>query len=264
MQPLSVLKRKIYLISFVVIFIVFTPLVVLYAMGYRYGHVKPTGGVYVVINEPYAEVYVDRINTKQNGLLDRSVLIQNVSPGKHLVFVGKQGYRSWAKEIEVFSERVTEIHANIFPIQVDLIPIDNDDVFSDDEKKGIRLLFATSTLAIAEKDYRDTHLSYSTSTLAVSWVGTRNSRPFFFCNVHLCDNQFLISVPRIRSFDFYPSKDDTIVLSREDGVYVAELDSRSNQNQFPLIMAPKTDVAVYDREYVFIRKSDGSIYRANI
>ncbi len=110
---MSLLFRRILLLLSIIIFAAITPLVVLYAIGYR----PPSGknssnfasqiGVLLVDALPRgAEVHV---NDQNKGRVPQSV--PNLQPGVIDVKITKEGYIPWEKTLEIFPAKATEVRS---------------------------------------------------------------------------------------------------------------------------------------------------------
>lgn len=100
--------RKFFFYFFFLIFIVFCPLIVLYALGYLFkpGHeqgIVKTGLIYAATVPPGAEV-------KLSGQrLDKGTpnLILDLTPGDYQVELSLEGYRSWSQNLPVEAGKAT-------------------------------------------------------------------------------------------------------------------------------------------------------------
>ncbi|MEK7390859.1 MAG: hypothetical protein AAB635_01840 [Patescibacteria group bacterium] len=84
-----------------------------------------------------------------------------------------------------------------------------------------------------------------------------NSRGGFGRNLNDCTGSVLVfrSTAPIRTFDFYPSRDDAIILTLDDEVYAVEIDRRTYQNFYPLYRGQMPDFRV-SRNQVYIKDGD--------
>lgn len=114
--------RLIILFSCAVLFLVITPYIVLYSLGYRvdFAHLKvvATGGIYVrALPEPL-DVSIDNNLKNTTGILSNSVFFQNLLPGFHQVSITKEGYYSYQKKLLVVGNQVAKLeHVTLFPKQ---------------------------------------------------------------------------------------------------------------------------------------------------
>lgn len=108
--------------SSVAVFAVLVPLVVGYALGYRFdftrGGVVRTGALLVETEPGGAAVFIDGVLTKHTGsILNATALVRDLAPRVHRVRIEKAGYRSWEKDLEIQSAIITEIrHVRLWPI----------------------------------------------------------------------------------------------------------------------------------------------------
>lgn len=121
MRPLSRARRNLYLAALVAVFAVAAPLLVGYAQGYRLSDLGDalrlirTGGVYVAAGESGVAVSVDGDLRETTTFLSRNALVQNLFAGEYHVEAAKPGYQTWAKDLSVYPELVTEWRPVLVP-----------------------------------------------------------------------------------------------------------------------------------------------------
>lgn len=100
--------RRMLLFSSTVVFLAVAPLIILYALGYRFGSyiVDPLPvGVVIVESQPRGATVT--INNQTVGSTPRA--ITNLTPGKTSIQLSSQGFTTWQKEIEVLPASVIEL-----------------------------------------------------------------------------------------------------------------------------------------------------------
>jgi len=108
----------------VVLFLVITPYLVMYSMGYRINFetlkITETGGIYVKSYPQADEITIDSKITEKPGLFSNYVFVQDLIPKDHTVLVKKTGYFDYAKNLEVEEKEVTKIE-NIILFKTDTV-----------------------------------------------------------------------------------------------------------------------------------------------
>lgn len=111
--------RKILLYISLVVFIGAAGPVVLYTLGYRVDWqtlaLQKTGGIFIVVEPPGAQVFLDDHFYRETPFLNRGLLIQHVQPGTHTIRVEEEGYWPWTKEFAVAPEEVFEAEVLLVP-----------------------------------------------------------------------------------------------------------------------------------------------------
>lgn len=101
------LQRKIIFWLLVIFFIIATPLVLLYALGYSYDwseqRLEKTGAFFLKSKPPKAEIY---INGKYKGQTNR--LIKRLKPRVYEVEVRLEGFHPWTKQLSILSRQITQ------------------------------------------------------------------------------------------------------------------------------------------------------------
>lgn len=101
--------RVTILISFIVIFFILSPIIILYTAGYRYdfqhGLLKETGSVSIDILPATAVVYLNDLKLKKK----MPIRLNNLTPGKYRLKITAPGFFDWVKEIEVKNKQTVYI-----------------------------------------------------------------------------------------------------------------------------------------------------------
>jgi len=104
--------RTILFLSFLVLFLLMAPAIVLYSQGYRLDFenkkFSQTGGLFLKVLPKQAEVYLDSELSKKTDFFFGSVLVENLLPQKYKIEVKKEGFYPWEKTLEIKEKQVTE------------------------------------------------------------------------------------------------------------------------------------------------------------
>lgn len=287
MDPLSRKKRRIYFAIFGFLFLLFIPVLIFYATGYRITstlNLVRTGGLYVSIPYSRSDVFLENKIVKQSGLFSKNVFVQNLRPDVYEIRVEKEGYQTWYKTLRVFPKTVTEgypfLLKNVSVLtQIPEFPILPDELAATgtkiktatstvqtDQYKEVKILFApvsaTSTASTSDfkKTRRNILVENKRGILYASWTGSQDSIPHYFCEDEVCKSEILINADAtIKTFDFFPGRDDLMIYGTQNGIFVVEIDDRSKQNIHSILIGGSLDFRVKDNETVIIRK-DGSYF----
>ena len=103
-------------------FIVIVPLLVFYAVGYRFDfssteqNIRTVGGMYVSTDAEGVQIYVDDMPVEDMRVFQRAAYVQNVNEGMRRVHVQGSGLSTWVKDLPVFAHYVTEVRSFNLPI----------------------------------------------------------------------------------------------------------------------------------------------------
>ena len=270
MQPLSRKKRLSYLVLSCLLFVILAPSAILYAKGYRLTNslqITRTGGLYVSVGLSGAQVYLDGVLVKETGRFQKGALIQNLKPGTYTIRVEKKELYSWEKTLPVFRETVTDAQTLMLPKEPEIIEILAKKETPKESSTSTKTivaeknpqydlvveLFAPKKTASSTEEKIINKLSAENKDgkIVVTWLGEESSRPSFFCLGENCQEEILISSKSgIGSFYFMPGRDDLIIFQTRNGIYVSEIDNRSEQNIQP----------VWEKWGLELRVSDNTIY----
>lgn len=122
-RPLPYKQRQFVFITALVIFCAAVPLLVFYAIGYRFdfndelSSIKSVGGMYVTSQVQNVEMYIDNKPVQDMRIFQSAAYIQNLEAGSHQIHVQGPDVYTWVKELPVFSHFVTEAQSFNMPLR---------------------------------------------------------------------------------------------------------------------------------------------------
>ncbi len=113
-------ERRILFYSLVLVFMLTTPVIIGYALGFAIdpdtNEVERTGGIFIKSKTPRLTIFLNGALAKETSLLSGSALLMDISAGTHLVRLEKAEYTPWSKRTEVAPLRVAEFrNVLLFP-----------------------------------------------------------------------------------------------------------------------------------------------------
>ncbi len=294
MQPLSRKKRIIYFIFFFFVFVVVAPLFILDAKGYRFSlkdviKVSQTGGIYVGVDQSGLEIYVNGELVRKTSIVQKSIFIQDLKPETYEVKVSKDGLQTWNKSLKVFPEIVTEARPFLLKSETELIEItrflERDGATSTRSQSPslknpdydiINILFSTTTISkiatttkiattsSGDRILGDVFVRNENGSLHVLWAGDEDSIPGYFCESSACKLEIIIKTNSpVKSFEFFPGRNDLLIIRLEGGIYVSEIDDRSPQNIQKIVDGVGYDFRIKDGNELYLKK-DAKLYLVSI
>ncbi len=284
-------KRRYYFLFFLVIFLLAIPVLMLYTSGYRlddkFSLVK-TGGIYISSPGIGAEIYINNRLSKTTNIIQRDFFEQNLTPGNYFVFVYKDGYWPWSKELKVREQIVADAHPFLVPREPKLEEIlatilSPGKSIVEGEKnplyENVLLLFSSKPIPPSAELYTNSASATSTitynkiqlirekDTIFAKWLGDIDKAPSYFCDEYKreCAEKITVftSSTKIKTFDFYPDRDDVIILSRKNGIYAIEADTRKIQN-FNLVYAGSDPDFRIGSDGILYVKDGKTIYKTTL
>jgi len=276
MKPLSLKKRRFYFYLLLVVFFIVIPIIILYTSGYRLGkgfQLVETGGIYIYSPEAGADIYVDNKKKKKTSVFQRELFIQNLKPETYVVYITKEGFWPWAKEVEVEERKVTTAIAFLVPKEpkgetiprvlasdavlqaTSTTPLPGEpnpeyakimELFEEaaaeetDPEGAVETAIATSTDENPSPSFLATRghtgLWQDDTRVMASWLKDERSLPNYFCRDDVCEETVTVfnSVAPVKNIDFYPGREDIVLIAIQNGIYVIEIDARKFQNFQPV------------------------------
>ncbi|MBP9759906.1 MAG: hypothetical protein KBD24_00885 [Candidatus Pacebacteria bacterium] len=323
-QPLSGRIRSLLLWVLTLVFVAGTPLLILYSNGYRFDSafsIVQTGGIYIHSDMANTAVYLDGDFVESNGAFSKNTYLQNLIPNrKYEIWLTREGYRSWTKELFVRPELVTEATLFMLPDSFTWATITATTTL--ERSRTFVGPFATTTKEIANPRYVDlknyfeedsgqfevevastTYLTVrgkkvatttvervlefpnwlegvaSTSNLydekkdmirerngilawlesgnvSVVWAREGDAPPYYFCSATCTPMLTIDWVEDITRYEFFPNRNDVLVIGNKRGIYAVELDDRSQRNIQPFIEESDLDFRIRENGTLVIFDKD--------
>lgn len=256
-------------------FVFIIPPIMLYTSGYRLGpnfSIVETGGMYIYSPEPGSTIYINSKNERETSFLARDWFVQDVTPGTYTVLIAKDGFWPWIKEVAVEERRVAEAIAFLIPKEPEIAPIPKTleetaatgtttranpayaearALFAEPKKKkGSAANTATATTTERVRfvpevisPHGRVGLAREGDRIVAYWLKDMVDLPNYFCRGGICTSPAIAfsSVVPIRSFDFYPGRDDVILIAVQNGIFAVEIDARKTQNFQPIYKGTNPD-----------------------
>lgn len=302
MEPLSLLKRRVYFYILSVIFLIAIPVVILYTSGYRLGPkftLVETGGMYIYSPEAGSSIYIDSKKERETGTFQKDWFVQDVSPGTYTVLIVKDGFWPWMKEVTVEERKVAEAIAflvstkpemeiipeileewdgkatttepNIAYIEARALFLEKKEVVDNGKKENVALSATTTDENTDEKfipekisSHGRVGLIHEENRIIAHWLKRPEDLPNYFCRNGVCASPVLAfsSVMPIRSFDFYPGRDDVMLIAAQDILFAVEIDTRKIQNFQPIYKGTNPDFRWSNRGLIV--KDGETIFRLSL
>ena len=117
-------SRLIILAGSALLFLIITPYIILYSLGYKVNfktfNVVTTGGIYVRALPSDTDVFIDGKLTDTKGIFTQTVFVQNLLPELHTILIKKDGYFEYQKTLPVKEKSVTKLeHVQLFKKNID-------------------------------------------------------------------------------------------------------------------------------------------------
>jgi len=102
-------QRKIYTLTFIILFAITAPSLIFFAKGYRFDTIKKvfihSGSVIIKSSPKKVDIYIDgkKAPNKKLNFINNYYIVNGLRPGKHTVECKKDGYTSWQKKIHTHS-----------------------------------------------------------------------------------------------------------------------------------------------------------------
>ncbi len=212
----------------------------LYSLGYRFTDhytLGRLGTISLVVPLQNTSVFIDA-SQKITTTKDNEEVKIRVSPKTHLVIVSRPGYFPWAKKVTVPSGKKVVLR----PIFITQTTTGQIITVNDPEYYKIKKQVETHLLPTKEKpdisSSGDTKLWYENGTvLAETKTGVKT---------------VLTTDKEVRSVTFFKNRDDAVLVSVGESVFVVEVDSEDTQNILPVYKGQNPMFIQTDPNYIYI------------
>lgn len=281
------IKKKARFIIFSLIFIIISPIVVLYAKGDIFTNgwsILSTGAIYVTKAPSGSEIFINGKIHDTTSFFKRDILIKNLRKGTYDILVKKDDYNSWTEKIKVSDNIVSEAHIFILPKQVEIREITKNIIVEttkgqatstikkkNQEYVDMANIFASTTVPVVKKttststDFKSNlgiknapimsgkmGLWQESNIIYAKWFGSDDFAPRYFCDEVDCSKTINVfnSQLKFRRIDFLPQYDEVIIIALADQVFAIQIEEYRN----------KIPQVIYRGTSPDFRIIDGSVY----
>ena len=237
----NVKNNKIYyFLSGLVIFVTLA-IIVLFSLGYRIDSdlkIAKNGQFSIETLLPNTVVIIDEtkkiITTKEKEIVNISL-----APKVHSVIVSHEDFFPWIKEVKVSSDQNTKVS----PIYVYQNPSGSIITKNDPEYWKI--------MSDIDKNLPPQKNSHKISKDESVHIWVENNTIMAKVN----DNSIEVIKPEnpIRNLDFYKNRNNALVFSSGNGVYVVEINKEGTQNFMPIYKGERPEFLLQDENFIFIQ-----------
>ncbi len=286
------IKRKIKLLIFFLIFIIISPVVVLYANGDIFTNgwnILKTGGIYVTKAPIGSEIFLNSKTVDTITFFQRDVLIKNLRPGTYEVTVKKDGYNIWDNKIKVINNIVSDANVFALPTRVELKEIfkfsisengegtttntkiknqeyvDITKVFTSTSSVAVKKILSTSTIdfknnlgiKISPIMNGKTGLWQEKNTIYIAWFGRNDAGPKYLCDELDCTKTInvLSYKESIKRIGFLPGFDDAVVVLLNNKIVAIQIEKELNKNPQLIYQGASPDFRIINGD-LYIKDKD--------
>ncbi len=270
------IKKRIKLLIFFLIFLIVSPVILLYANGDIVGSgwtLLSTGGIYVNASPTGSDIYLNSKLKDTTSFFSKNLVIKSLRAGIYEIKVTKDGYYSWSKKVKVQNNIVSEANVFMLPVKIDKREITKyiaSSTIKNPEYINIAALFAkksttTKIIATSTIDFKSnlgTKLSPVMSgkigiwtegnKIYAEWYGREDVAPRYFCDAINCTKPLVIESLDFaaRKIDFLPDYPGVVIIAEQSKIFAIQIEENSEKKEQILYVGTAPDFKI----------SDGSIY----
>jgi len=246
MKHTSIRKRRIILLISFLVFIFLAPSIILYTSGYRIDknlHFRKTGGLYISSPLSGTKIFINQKEEGETSIFQGGVFLQNLTPGSYSILVAKDKFWPWAKELEVKEGLVTEARAFLIAkdpageiLLNDIFKKDKDFPQKENDILEKLLLAKGAPLEKTDKNKDEKIFVDESNNIWIEWLIENSPLPYYFCNNNECKSPLLVLNSKfpIRAMNFYPSRNDILIVAVQNAIYAIEVDGRGGRILQPI------------------------------
>ena len=228
-----------------------------YLTGYRFGNglsIVKSGVITVRATEAGTKVYLDTSKRKITTEENETVRFSYLKPGGHLVIAAKDGYYPWTKAVQVGEGGMAELRPFLVPMNPSGFLITE----ADPEYEKIQSIIDGNVLPTKgrPKTSADGLVSvwFEGSGIRALWLGEEAGIPLSFCTAEGCNRTIegvtLSETPR--NIDFYPGRNDVLLVASSDDLFAVDLDRNGLQNFQPIYKGAAPRFGVSEAGALFV------------
>lgn len=221
-------------ISITAIIVIGLGIILLSSAGYHIQGLKIISGGDVIIEgyEDSLQVILD--SNEISGSVTKSGIVENIVPGEHEIIVFKNGFWPWVKNITVQSSESVVVSPFLAAKNASgLIIPDNDPEYNSIRTSINQNQIPTENNPITSED-ASVSVWVSENTIVAKWLREETDAPQYLCDEKVCTEPTVIfeSTNSFRNVEFYKNRNDTLLLSTQNGIFILEMDDESQPRNF--------------------------------
>ncbi len=270
--------RRILYFSFIFAFILITPILILYSLGYNLnsGFKLQKSGILIIETEPkgatviFGDKKIDnfwsKIFTKNQNNLQTPAKLKNIQAGEYEVSLTLKGYWPWTKKLIIKAGETTFankifLFRNNLPTFIDTLP--NEDIsFSANKKYLVDISSSSAQLIKVDNDKNETSsvkiaTSSNIGNNIIRWSGDQKKVIYGFSLFFIDDWTKYIDLSKLLGGDFskYSWGDDSSILYT-DNKKIFSFDIYNNSNQEILELENTTTMLAKNNLIFAVQKSE--------
>ena len=257
-------QKKIKIAIFIFLFVVLSPIIVLYANGDIFSNgwsLLQTGGIYVRSAPVGSEVYLNNKLQDKVTFFKRDILIKNLTPNTYVIQVKKADYNTWTKKLKVENNLVADADVFMLPenVQTKEIPeyipdssdlANSEEVFNQTYADTLTLFTSTTTkiskaLSIIGIDFKNNlgtekspimngnlGLWKEKGKIFVKWFGSNETAPKYLCDQSsdCTEDRLVFELPKEPTeINFLSGYDGVILLSNEGLLFAVQAEDNPDK-----------------------------------
>lgn len=189
-----------------------------------------------------------------------SVELDNLAVGTHAVVVAKDGYWPWSKELVLANNERIALRPFLIPQEPSIRVAEEEHEGRADAVSKLRSYTLPQEDAPLISHDGAVHVWVTQNEIQARFVSEAEAPPPF-CITGTCEYTLTVlpTEADIRNIAFFPSRNDVIMFSTENGIFALELDKRGTQNFQPIylgispsfIMQADNLLAIEDSDTIF-------------
>lgn len=236
--PTSMIKKYSKEIIVIVLSLVLIAIFVIAQSGWRFSDLpfSQAGKIELMVPEKDSFIFLDGKEVGITTTDGEIYKITGVRAGERQVLVAKDDFWPWAKTIAIGKKEIYPLQSFYLPQRLDLERLPAGERFNNARLNISRSVLPTENSKISSTD-GNTSLWVDKNKIFIEWSGEESETPRYFCSEGICEERIEVisSLSNIVSVDFFKNRNDLIVFSSEEGIFVIEADKTDTQNFQPIL-----------------------------
>lgn len=193
---------------------------------------------------------------------DNQQVVLKLEPGEHRILLGSDGFFPYLKNVSVAEGETTTLQPFMYAQSGTINQ-------SDDAEIAITLqnnIVPTLTRP-ALSDSGNSALWIENNTVLLKWIGDDPNRPDYICVGTECGSGTFVygsSEDTIVDAEFFPGRDDLVLLQMNQMIHVVEVDRTGNQNIQPVYEGASFVFTARDSVLYILDRTSNTVFERNL
>lgn len=216
--------------------------------------------VEIIVSESGTTVFLNDARKTQTRTDNQTVTLR-LAPGEHRILLGANERFPYLKNVTVKAGDMLILEPFTYPQAGELTEVENEEI-----KAEIKSQTMPGRFTPLLSDSENQTIWIEGNSVLIDWVGAENERPDYICTGTECGGGTFVygSEDTITYAEFFPGRDDRVLLRFNNTVHVVEIDRIGNQNIQPVYQGKNFSFTSNNNTLYVLDKTEDALFQISL